>query len=191
MSLRVPLLRYPGKQCTSKTSTSFLLCAAHHWGRRVRKQGRHVFSSSPLLAKQRKYSGLATLTDPPSSSRHVNSSTSSWPLPVPSDAQRQTIYALATPPGKGGVAIIRVSGPEALAVFRRIARPAKSRAGQVSGGKGKEKEEPSPSWKLEPGKMVRCTIVDPGSGEELDDGLAVFFKGKKNISFYTFLCLIP
>ncbi len=32
-----------------------------------------------------------------------------------------TIAAIATAPGRGGVAIVRVSGPEAFAVARRIA----------------------------------------------------------------------
>ncbi|KIM42801.1 hypothetical protein M413DRAFT_26792 [Hebeloma cylindrosporum] len=36
------------------------------------------------------------------------------------NAQRQTIYALSTPPGKGGVAIVRVSGPDALTVWKRM-----------------------------------------------------------------------
>ncbi|KAF9442262.1 P-loop containing nucleoside triphosphate hydrolase protein [Macrolepiota fuliginosa MF-IS2] len=37
-----------------------------------------------------------------------------------SDAQRQTIYALSTPPDKGGMVAMHVSGPEALEVRRRM-----------------------------------------------------------------------
>lgn len=45
--------------------------------------------------------------------------------PTLSDAQRRTIYALSTPPGKAGIAIIRVSGPDALDVWRRVTRKKK------------------------------------------------------------------
>lgn len=86
-------------------------------------------------------------------------------LPVPSDAQKRTIYALATPSGKGGVAVIRVSGPEALAVYQRMVRPYT---------KVVAKDKPAvPSAR----KMIRCTVYDPDSGEDIDDGLAVFFPG--------------
>lgn len=80
-----------------------------------------------------------------------------------SDAQRKTIYALSTPPGKGGVAVIRVSGPEALDVWRKMVRPYKNRSHPTS-------------WKLE-----RCKIVHPKNPNEvIDDGLSVFFKGEKS-----------
>ncbi|KLO08269.1 hypothetical protein SCHPADRAFT_922652 [Schizopora paradoxa] len=83
-----------------------------------------------------------------------------------SDAQRQTIYALATPPGRGGVAVVRVSGPDAVKVCHGVVR--------ATGGKKKEPLEGD----IPPArKMQRCTIVDPVNGEELDDGLVVFFKG--------------
>ena len=83
-----------------------------------------------------------------------------------SDAQRRTIYALSTPPGKAGVAVIRVSGPDALEVWRGMVR---TRAG----GKGKAREREPEPW-----RMHRCSVVHPGSGEVLDDGLAVYFKGE-------------
>lgn len=85
---------------------------------------------------------------------------------VLSDAQRRTIYALSTPPGKAGVAVIRVSGPDALEVWRGLVKT----RGE---GKGKAK-----AGEPEPWKMHRCEVVHPGSGEVLDDGLAVFFKGE-------------
>ena len=99
---------------------------------------------------------------------------------IPSDAQRRTIYALATPPGKGGVAVIRISGPDTLAVYERIVRPVSQSGHSRAKRKGKEKEfsVKEGDYKLpEPRKMIRCSVVDPVSGEELDDGLAVFFKG--------------
>ena len=84
---------------------------------------------------------------------------------VLSDAQRLTIYALSTPPGKAGVAVVRISGPGALDVWRGMVR---TRAE----GKGKVREHDPEPW-----KMHRCDVVHPRSGEVLDDGLAVFFKG--------------
>ena len=81
-----------------------------------------------------------------------------------SDAQRRTIYALSTPQGKAGVAVIRVSGPEALDVWRRVIQPT---------GKRKVLADHIPT----PWKMERCRVVHPETQEMLDDGLAVYFRG--------------
>ena len=84
---------------------------------------------------------------------------------VLSDAQRRTIYALSTPPGKAGVAVVRISGPDAMEVWAQMVRA-------PSGTKdGKKRRLPVP-WKME-----RCRLVDPLTEEVLDDGLVVFFKG--------------
>lgn len=84
-------------------------------------------------------------------------------VPALSDAQRRTIYALSTPPGKAGVAVVRISGPDALLVWKRMVR--------IHGGKHK-RHLPEP-WKME-----RCRITQPEEGgEALDDGLAVYFRG--------------
>lgn len=80
-----------------------------------------------------------------------------------SDAQRRTIYALSTPPGKAGVAVIRVSGPEALDVWRRVIQPTCKR-------KALADYIPTP-WKME-----RCRVVHPETQEMLDDGLAIYFR---------------
>jgi len=80
--------------------------------------------------------------------------------PTLSDAQRRTIYALSTPPGKAGIAVIRVSGPDALDVWRRMTR------------KKKSGDTPTP-WMLQ-----RRHVVDPETEEKLDDSLTVFFKGE-------------
>lgn len=81
---------------------------------------------------------------------------------VTTDAQRQTIYALSTPAGKGGVAIVRISGPDALEVWKRMLR---------SHSSDKPIRDPTP-WKLQ-----RCRIVHPENGSLIDDGLAVYFRG--------------
>jgi hypothetical protein len=88
---------------------------------------------------------------------------------VPSDAQLSTIYALATPPGKAGVAVVRVSGPRTLDVWRRMVRS------RTNLGTGAGVPEP---W-----RMKQCAIVDPESEELLDEGLAVFFQGSFSHSF--------
>lgn len=65
-----------------------------------------------------------------------------------------TIYALATPPGKGGVAVVRVSGPRALDGLVSLT--------------GKKT--------LPPRQAVFCKFVDPVSRETLDEGIALFFR---------------
>ena len=111
-------------------------------------------------------------------------------LPL-SDAQRKTIYALSTPPAKSGVAVIRVSGPDALHVWQQMVR-----ATQAAAYVNQDKHERSPkrthkpiregdridkitSRQLPPEawKLQRCHVVDPQTSELLDDALAVFFRG--------------
>ncbi|KAF7982307.1 hypothetical protein HWV62_28988 [Athelia sp. TMB] len=87
---------------------------------------------------------------------------------VSSDAQRQTIYALSTAPGKAGVAVVRISGPDALDAWKAMVQPYSPKKSQ--------KAHPEP-WKLE-----RCRVIDPNTGGVLDDGLAVFFKGPKSFT---------
>ncbi|KDQ65044.1 hypothetical protein JAAARDRAFT_52958 [Jaapia argillacea MUCL 33604] len=82
-----------------------------------------------------------------------------------SDAQRRTIYALSTPTGKAGVGVVRISGPDALDVWRVMVRLHSNRV-----------RDPEP-WKME-----CCRIVDPKTEELLDDGLAVFFKGPRSFT---------
>ncbi|KAL5488220.1 MSS1_1 [Sanghuangporus weigelae] len=191
MSLRIsrlPIyLSYDGRLgVAKKLGSSFLRVAhQHHAARRVFTSYNSVLNSTTHRNHEHNYSSLASS---PSSSSSFASAPASAHIPIPSDAQRQTIYALATPPGKGGVAIIRISGPDASAVFGRIVRPvSKSKSRSLAGydlegrGKGKGKEDVG----LEPRKMVRCTVVDPVSDEALDDGLAVFFKGIAPNSFTT------
>lgn len=82
-----------------------------------------------------------------------------------SDNQRRTIYALSTPPGKGGVAVVRVSGPDALRVWETM----------VDRGISPSHGQPTP-WHI-----YRCKVTHPSSGEVLDDGLAVYFRGSSTL----------
>ncbi|MBQ4111746.1 MAG: tRNA uridine-5-carboxymethylaminomethyl(34) synthesis GTPase MnmE [Clostridia bacterium] len=72
-----------------------------------------------------------------------------------------TVAAVSTPFGKGGVAVIRLSGDDAVAVTERVFFP-------VGGG---------PLSAHPPRTAVYGLIRDPDSGEILDDGLCTLFKG--------------
>ncbi|OFW82956.1 MAG: tRNA uridine-5-carboxymethylaminomethyl(34) synthesis GTPase MnmE [Alphaproteobacteria bacterium GWF2_58_20] len=69
-------------------------------------------------------------------------------------SQPATIYAPCTPPGKSGVAVLRVSGPGAGPACQAL-------AGMI----------PAPR------RMVHRSLHDPRTGEGIDDALVVFFPG--------------
>jgi tRNA modification GTPase len=69
------------------------------------------------------------------------------------DHLNDTIFALASAPGRAGIAVWRVSGPSASSVFKQaLGRPVP-----------------------EPRMAMRVRLSDPASGEVLDDGLALWF----------------
>jgi tRNA modification GTPase len=70
-----------------------------------------------------------------------------------------TIFALATAPGRAGIAVLRLSGPEARAALEAV-------AGAV----------PAPR------RAARARFRDPASGEAIDDGLALFFPGPRSVT---------
>lgn len=71
-----------------------------------------------------------------------------------------TIAAVSTPPGKGGVALIRLSGEDAVSVAARIFRPASG----------------APLNEREARRAVYGEIHSPDSGEILDTGIAVLYR---------------
>ena len=71
-----------------------------------------------------------------------------------------TVAAVSTPPGKGGVALIRISGEDAAAVADRMFRPVR---------KGNLSEMPAR-------RAVFGTVVSPDTGEEIDTGVAVLYR---------------
>jgi tRNA modification GTPase len=73
-----------------------------------------------------------------------------------------TIAAPATPPGRGALAVARVSGPQALAIWRACFRRAN--------GQGRL-DEP------EPRRAYHGFWIDPASGEALDEVIALFYRG--------------
>jgi len=71
-------------------------------------------------------------------------------------AQTDTIVALSTPPGRGGIGVIRLSGPDALRILRTLVA--------------------SDSFKPSPNVLSLKTLIDPKSSETLDEALVCFFK---------------
>lgn len=67
----------------------------------------------------------------------------------------ETISAISTPPGEGGIGIVRISGENAKDILSKIFRP-------FTGSS------------LEPRKLTYGRVVDPESGSEVDEVLAVF-----------------
>jgi len=80
--------------------------------------------------------------------------------------EKKTVYALSTPAGRAGIAVIRISGPNALDVYHTMVTTSSTHPELK-----KRALVPTP-WRLE-----RCSILDVQTQETLDDGLAVFFKG--------------
>jgi tRNA modification GTPase len=67
-----------------------------------------------------------------------------------------TIVAIATPPGRGGIGVVRVAGPEAKAIASALLR--------LSGGK-----------QLEAGRAHFGELIEPATGERIDEVVATYF----------------
>ncbi len=72
----------------------------------------------------------------------------------------ETIAAIATPPGPGGIGVIRISGPLSRDIFQKIFRP-----------RYKKQEQPYDSH-----RMYYGWIVDPETGVSIDEVLGVFMQ---------------
>lgn len=70
-----------------------------------------------------------------------------------------TIAAISTPPGEGGVGIIRISGEDSFRIAERIFRPRKQK-----------------NWLSQNYKMHYGHVVDPGSGSVIDEVLLSVMK---------------
>lgn len=74
-----------------------------------------------------------------------------------------TICALATPAGRGGIGVIRISGPDAFAIIDALTA-----------------RSPERSWRIRRGHSLhRAVIVDAG-GDAIDDVLLAIFHGPKS-----------
>ncbi len=84
------------------------------------------------------------------------------PLQYNADMQNDTIAAIATPPGQGGIGVIRVSGAESFELVQPLFRF----SGQDSG--------------LPPSHMLTYgRIVDPATQETLDEVLVAFMRAPR------------
>jgi len=76
-----------------------------------------------------------------------------------------TIAAISTPPGRGGIGVIRLSGKDSLALAKEI-------FGKNKKGKGDDK--------FISHKACYGTVVNPKSGEAIDEAVLTFFKSPKS-----------
>lgn len=90
--------------------------------------------------------------------RHLNFITQS-------KVEGTTIYAIATPIGKAGVAVIRISGPAAFEVIQRMTLSVTDKPFNAAS-----------SYRPMPGKLHLKKIVHPNTKELLDIGLVVWFE---------------
>jgi len=77
---------------------------------------------------------------------------------IPKYSTEDTIAAIATPPGRGAIGVIKISGDEAKSIIQAIFKPAK------------------PHKDLEPRRLYYGFIVDPETGERLDEVLVAYMK---------------
>jgi tRNA modification GTPase len=70
--------------------------------------------------------------------------------------ENDTIVAVSTPPGRSGIGVIRLSGPAALSVLRRLVA--------------------SDSFNPRPNLLTRRNLYDPTSNELLDQALVCYFR---------------
>lgn len=73
----------------------------------------------------------------------------------------RTVAAISTPPGAGGIGIIRISGSESLAILKTIFTPA------------------NPPCPLESHRLYYGTITDPTQAKLLDEVLVVYMQAPK------------
>ena len=69
------------------------------------------------------------------------------------DSDRDTIVAIATPPGRGAIALVRLSGASAVDIASRVISP----------------------WPVPPRRAVLRTVLDAG-GEKIDAGVVVLYE---------------
>lgn len=77
-------------------------------------------------------------------------------------ATDDTIVAIATPPGQGGVGVVRLSGARAGEIAERLFRPSR------------------PGAALRSHRMVHGTIRDPRNGTPIDDALVCLMRGPRS-----------
>jgi len=77
-------------------------------------------------------------------------------------AQTDTIVALSTPSGRSGIGVIRISGPDSLAILRKLVA--------------------AESFDPEPNFVMLRNVIDPTSLESLDQALVCYFKAPRSFT---------
>lgn len=91
-------------------------------------------------------------------------------MAVSADFEQATIAAIATPPGAGGIGIIRISGSQAPAVLARLFRPAGPSGGRPESSLDQQLQTGKP-----PSHRLRYGwIVNPADGRLVDEVMAVY-----------------
>lgn len=81
---------------------------------------------------------------------------------IPMDHDTDTIAAIATPQGEGGISLIRISGGQAGEIARRIFKFSKERKS------------------LESHRIYHGRVISPANGEEIDEALLLYFAQGKS-----------
>ncbi|KAJ1651322.1 mitochondrial splicing system protein [Dispira simplex] len=139
-----------------RPSSQLLPC--HHLASTTTRQLFYTYPHFHLLKRFRRTPCLPTRS---SRSSNWSSNTTTYPKSIP------TIYALSTAPGKAGVAVVRISGPQARLVLHRMIRPLRPTANSDN--------DDDIHAKLRPRYAHYRRITHPTSGETLDHGLALYF----------------
>jgi len=87
-----------------------------------------------------------------------------------------TIVAVSTPPGRGAIGIVRLSGQRAFEMASRVFRP---QAGPPSLG-AVAPAEASVAWPVR--RVLLGTFVDPAGGEPIDTGFLILFRGPRSFT---------
>ncbi|GAA6012626.1 hypothetical protein JCM10207_009061 [Rhodosporidiobolus poonsookiae] len=115
----------------------------------------------------------------PPTLRHVRLAS----LSSPPQLRLPTIFAPATGKGKSAISILRVSGEDALEVWRSMTRPARSkgvsatRGARRSEGKGKARQTDPPER-----RAVLRKVVHPETGEVLDEAVCLYFPPSSSLT---------
>lgn len=77
-------------------------------------------------------------------------------------SDRQTIVALSTPPGRGGIGVVRLSGSDALSISRALLA--------------------DPDFSPEPNHASLKDLIDPADRSVIDTGLVTYFRGPRSFT---------
>ncbi|HVP63928.1 MAG TPA: tRNA uridine-5-carboxymethylaminomethyl(34) synthesis GTPase MnmE [candidate division Zixibacteria bacterium] len=77
-----------------------------------------------------------------------------------------TIVAIATPPGRGGIGIVRLSGPQAVEIAQRMLFVARTKVDDEVSGR---------AVTLSAGRAIFCELRESAEGERLDEVVVTYF----------------